>query len=66
MPRITEKHVERIEQIIAESEKFVEPQKSFILPGGSREAALPHIMARVENRRRSVAEEKPTYKYYTA
>ncbi len=104
MPRITEKHVERIEQIIAESEKFVEPQKSFILPGGSKEAALLHlaravsrraerqlvrlaktadanplllryanrlssllhIMARVENRRRSVQEEKPSYKYYTA
>lgn len=104
MPKITEKHVERIEKIITEAEKSIEPQKSFILPGGSKEAALLHmaravsrraerrlvrmakateinplllkyanrlssllhVMARVENRRRSVAEEKPSYKYYNS
>ncbi|MBI2141190.1 cob(I)yrinic acid a,c-diamide adenosyltransferase [Candidatus Woesearchaeota archaeon] len=102
VPKITEKHVERIEKIIAECERFVEPQHSFLLPGGSKEAALLHlsrtvsrraerqlvrlaksaevnplllkyanrlssllhIMARVENRRRSITEEKPNYEYW--
>ena len=103
MPKITESHVERIEMIIDDAEKYLEPQRSFILPGGSKEAALLqlartvarraerqlvklskteeinpsllkyanrlsslfHAMARVENKRQNVAEEKPTYQYYT-
>ena len=103
MPKVTEKHVERIEGLIDDAEKFLEPQKSFVFPGGGREAALLHVartvtrraerqlvrlsktdelntyllkyvnrlsslfhvMARVENSRQNVTEEKPTYKYYT-
>lgn len=103
MPKITERHVEAVEMVIDDAEKFLEPQKSFILPGGSKEAALLqlartvarraerqlvklakteevnpfllkymnrlsslfHVMARVENKRQNVAEEKPTYKYYS-
>ena len=102
MPKITSDHVEHIERIIDDAEKFLEPQRSFIFPGGSKEAALLHfartltrraerqlvrlsktdevnpyllkytnrlsslfhVMARVENKRQGVAEEKPTYKYY--
>lgn len=102
MPRITEKHVERIEKVIDDAEKFLEPQRSFIFPGGGREAALLHfartvtrraerqlvrlskttevspfllkysnrlsslfhIMARVENKKDNIREEKPSYKYY--
>ena len=102
MPRITEKHVERIEKIIDDAERFLEPQRSFIFPGGNKEAALLHlartvsrraerqlvrlakteavnpfllkyanrlsslfhVMARVENKKGNVKEEKPTYKYY--
>ena len=102
MPKITEKHVERIEKIMDDAEKFLEPQRSFIFPGGSKEAALLHlarttarraerqlvklaktieinplllkysnrlsslfhVMARVENNRQDVTEEKPSYKYY--
>ncbi|MBI2581071.1 cob(I)yrinic acid a,c-diamide adenosyltransferase [Candidatus Woesearchaeota archaeon] len=102
MPRITEKHVERIEKAIDDAEKFLEPQRSFIFPGGDREAALLHfartvarraerqlvrlaktakinplllkyanrlsslfhVMARVENKKADVKEEKPSYKYY--
>ncbi len=50
MPRITEKHVSRVEGMIAEAEKYVEPQKSFILPGGEREAALLHLARTVARR----------------
>ena len=102
MPKITGSHVERIEQIIEDAEKYLEPQRTFILPGGSKEAALLqlartiarraerqlvklskteeinpyllkyanrlsslfHVMARVENKRQNVAEEKPVYQYY--
>ncbi len=102
MPKITEQHVERMEKVIDDAEKYLEPQKSFIIPGGSKEAALLqlartiarraerqlvnfskkeeispsllkyanrlsslfHVMARVENKRQNVAEEKPVYKYY--
>ncbi len=102
MPRITEKHVERIEKVIDDAEKFLEPQRSFIFPGGGSEAALLHfartvarraerqlvrlaktttinplllkyanrlsslfhVMARVENKKADVKEEKPSYKYY--
>lgn len=102
MPRITEKHIERIEKAIDDAEKFLEPQRSFIFPGGGREAALLHfartvarraerqlvklaktatinplllkyanrlsslfhVMARVENKKGNIKEEKPTYKYY--
>ena len=102
MPRITTNHVAYIEKIIEDAEKFIEPQKSFVFPGGSKEAALLHfartitrraerqlvrlsktddinpyllkytnrlsslfhVMARAENKRQGVEEEKPTYKYY--
>lgn len=102
LPRITEKHVERIEKIIDDAESFLEPQRSFIFPGGNKEAALLHlartvsrraerqlvrlakteevnpfllkyanrlsslfhVMARVENKKANVREEKPSYKYY--
>lgn len=102
LPQITEKHVERIEKIIDDAERFLEPQRSFIFPGGNKEAALLHLartvarraerqlvrlakkeevnplllkyanrlsalfhaMARVENKKGNVKEEKPTYKYY--
>ncbi|MBI3036349.1 cob(I)yrinic acid a,c-diamide adenosyltransferase [Candidatus Woesearchaeota archaeon] len=102
MPRITEKHVERIEKIIDDAERSLEPQRSFIFPGGNKEAALLHlartvsrraerqlvrlakkeetnpfllkyanrlsslfhVMARVENKKGNIKEEKPTYKYY--
>jgi cob(I)alamin adenosyltransferase len=102
MPRITEKHIERIEGILDDAEKFLEPQMSFVFPGGHREAALLHfartvarraerqlvrlskttevspfllkytnrlsslfhVMARVENKKANVTEEKPTYKYF--
>ncbi len=42
-PCITEQHVKRIESIIAEAEKYIEPQRLFVLPGGNREAALLHL-----------------------
>ncbi len=102
MPRITEKHIERIERIVDDAEKFLEPQMSFIFPGGASEAALLHfartvarraerqlvrlskttevshfllkytnrlsslfhVMARVENKKANVREEKPSYKYF--
>lgn len=110
MPRITENHVERIEKVIDYAERLIEPQMSFVFPGGSKEAALLHfartvarraerqlvryyknskgegrevvnpnllkyinrlsslfhIMARAENSRQKVLEEKPTYKYYNS
>ncbi len=50
MPHITERHVKRVEGMIAEAEKYVEPQKSFILPGGDREAALLHLARTVARR----------------
>ncbi len=50
MPHITEKHVKRVEGMIAEAEKYVEPQRSFVLPGGDREAALLHLARTVARR----------------
>ncbi|MBI2175980.1 cob(I)yrinic acid a,c-diamide adenosyltransferase [Candidatus Woesearchaeota archaeon] len=50
MPHITERHVKRVESIIAEAEKYIEPQKSFVLPGGSKEAALMHLARTVTRR----------------
>ncbi len=50
MPRITEKHVQRVEGMIAEAEKYIEPQRSFVLPGGNREAALLHLARTVARR----------------
>lgn len=49
-PRITEHHVKRVESLIAEAEKHIEPQRSFVLPGGSREAALLHLARTVARR----------------
>ena len=50
MPQITDSHVRRIESLIAEAEKYVEPQRSFVLPGGNREAALLHLARTVSRR----------------
>ncbi len=50
MPRITEQHVKRIESMIAEAEKYIEPQRAFVLPGGNREAALLHLARTVTRR----------------
>lgn len=50
MPRITEQHVKRVEGMIAEAEKYIEPQKSFVLPGGNKEAALLHLARTVARR----------------
>ncbi len=104
LPKITATHVESVERLIEEAERRIEPQKSFILPGGSKEAAmlhlartiarraerqlvalskteevsqsllryanrlssLFHIMARIENKRQDVPEEKPVYRYYSS
>lgn len=49
-PRITEQHVKRVEGMIATAERYIEPQKSFLLPGGSREAALLHLARTVARR----------------
>lgn len=102
MPEIKSDHVERIEKIIDDAEKLLEPQASFLFPGGCKEAALLHfartltrkaerqlvrlskteglnpyllkyanrlsslfhIMARAENKKRGIKEEKPVYRYY--
>lgn len=50
VPHITEQHVKRIESMIVETEKYVEPQRSFVLPGGNREAALLHLARTVARR----------------
>lgn len=50
LPSITENHVKRIENFIAEAEKYVEPQKSFFLPGGNKEAALLQLARTVARR----------------
>ena len=50
MPSITENHIRRVESMIGEAEKYVEPQKSFVLPGGDREAALLHLARTVARR----------------
>ena len=50
MPRVTESHIERIEKTIDDAEKYLEPQKSFILPGGSKEAALLQLARTIARR----------------
>ncbi len=50
VPRITEQHVKRVESMVSAAEMHIEPQKSFLLPGGSREAALLHLARTVARR----------------
>lgn len=50
LPQITEQHVKRVEGMIAEAERHIEPQRSFVLPGGNREAALLHLARTVARR----------------
>ena len=50
MPHITEKHIRRVECRIAEAEKYIEPQRSFVLPGGNKVAALLHLARTVARR----------------
>lgn len=42
MPRVTEVHVTRLEQLIDECQKDLAPLKEFILPGGGRVSAFLH------------------------
>ncbi len=42
VPRITEEHVNALEDWIADREAFLPPLTAFILPGGSRPGALLH------------------------
>jgi ATP:cob(I)alamin adenosyltransferase len=42
-PRINNKHIEQLEKMISKAETMLETRKSFVVPGGSREAALMHL-----------------------
>jgi cob(I)alamin adenosyltransferase len=40
---VTEAHVQRLDALLAEHNRKLEPLKEFILPGGTRAAALAHL-----------------------
>jgi cob(I)alamin adenosyltransferase len=49
-PLVEESHIESMEQEIDEMESQLNPLKNFILPGGSRSAALLHLARTVSRR----------------
>jgi cob(I)alamin adenosyltransferase len=50
IPRLREDQVRRLETAIAEVAAFLEPAESFILPGGTRAAAVLHLARTVARR----------------
>lgn len=64
IPAIADEDITRLEQAMDEMETQLEPMRSFILPGGCKNASLAHICRtvcrRAERRCVELAEQEPT------